>query len=89
MRSCVPGMTSRLLRVPCTRCGRPSVFVTSQGLCPFCRGEDIEREAGLRPGLFRRLAVPPAVSPDMPGHPIKAGRRSCPAPVQAGRGRGS
>ena len=39
----------------CARCGRQSPFRDEEGLCPFCRAENLEREFGLRPGVFREL----------------------------------
>lgn len=34
-----------------------SAFIGEQDLCPSCRAESIEREFGLRPGLFGELAT--------------------------------
>jgi len=39
----------------CRRCAYSSLFLDGRGLCPFCRGDEIERRAGLRRGVFREL----------------------------------
>jgi hypothetical protein len=49
----------KLAAAPCGRCGRESAFLSGLSLCPFCRGEDLERRHGLRPGTFRALASLP------------------------------
>lgn len=46
-----------LVRQPCARCERETAFWGQQELCPHCRAEDLERECGLRPGLFRELVT--------------------------------
>ena len=39
----------------CRWCAYLSLFLDGSGLCPFCRGDEIERRAGLRRGVFREL----------------------------------
>lgn len=55
MRSAPKTPACSLVRIACSRCDRLSAFVSETGLCPFCRAADLEREHGLRPGLFRAL----------------------------------
>lgn len=56
MRPASKHLARSLVRTPCSRCDRASAFVSENGLCPFCRGEELERQHGLRPGLLRELA---------------------------------
>jgi hypothetical protein len=56
VQSC-EAVQGRLVRTPCAKCGRASAFLGERDWCPSCRAEEVEREFGLRPGLFRELAT--------------------------------
>lgn len=56
MQSCEAALEG-LVRMPCAKCERVSAFLGEEGLCPSCRAENIERESGLRSGLFRELVA--------------------------------
>ena len=81
MRSQATRVTEGLVRVPCRHCGRSSAFVTEAGCCPFCRAEEIERENGLRPGLFRELVFRNTTAPKLPPRRAQPKRRRVAARV--------
>ena len=58
-------LSSQLTRQPCSGCDRHSAFLDARGLCPFCRGREIETAYDLRPGLFRSLVARIDLAPEL------------------------
>jgi len=68
-------LSSQLTRQPCSGCDRHSAFLDARGLCPFCRGREIETAYDLRPGLFRSLVARIDLAPELRDRRPRAVRR--------------